>query len=228
MVVGIHQPNYLPWLGYFFKISQCEKFVFLDSVQFTKGLFINRTKIRTPKGWIWLTIPVKTKGKLYQEIFKVKIDNKTSWSRKHLNSLMLNYKRATFFEKYTNFFKEIYKEKWEKLSELNARIIEYIARELNIKVEFFRASELGIQGKSTELLINICKAVGANTYISGPSGKKYLQEHRFSEEKLTLRYINFLHPTYRQLYTPFLLNMSIVDLLFNEGSESLRILQQSK
>lgn len=225
MIVAIHQPNYLPWLGYFYKMSRCNIFVMLDNVQYTKDGFINRNKIKTSQGAIWLTIGVLTKGHYGQHISEVELNNNVPWSSIHQKSLSQNYSKAPYFRNYISFFEDIYRRKWERLADLNEALIGVICEVLGIKdVKFVRASELNVSGQGTELLVNICQAVGADTYLSGPSGQKYMDEGLFEKENISLRYSDFQHPTYTQLWGDFIPNMSIIDLLFNEGEKSLDIL----
>ncbi len=118
MIVAIHQPNFWPWIAYFYKILRCDTFVFLDNVQYTKNSFINRNKIKTSQGYIWLTVPVSFN--FGQKILEVKINNNTDWRKKHLKTLELNYKKAIFFEEIYEIIKEVYyKEEWLYLIDLN-------------------------------------------------------------------------------------------------------------
>ena len=98
MILSAHQPAYLPWLGYFDKIIKSDVFVFLDTVQFEKNSFINRNKIKTPQGSVWLTVPVKLKGHLDVPLLKIEIDHKINWQKNHLKSIYLNYKKAPHYK----------------------------------------------------------------------------------------------------------------------------------
>jgi len=225
MIVAIHQPNYIPWLGYFYKIANCDIFVLLDNVQYNKNGFRNRNKIKTSQGTAWLSVGVLTKGCYGQLITEVEINNNVTWSSIHEKTISQNYSRAPYFKKYKAFFEDVYHRKWERLVDLDEALIKVIYEILVIKgVKFIRASDLNTSGQSTELLVNICKAVGADTYLSGPSGQKYMDEGLFVREGLSLRYSDFKHPSYSQLWGDFIPNMSIIDLIFNEGEKSLEIL----
>jgi len=225
MIVAIHQPNYLPWLGYFYKIASCNIFVLLDNAQFSKNGFINRNKIKTRQGAEWLTVGVLTKSRYGQLINEVEINNSVPWSSIHEKSIFQNYSKAPYFKDYISAFQDIYHGKWERLVDLNEALIKVICRILSIRsVEFTRASKLNVSGQSTELLVNICKAVGGDSYLSGPSGQKYMDEELFEKEGISLGYSDFRHPTYTQLWGDFIPNMSIIDLIFNEGEKSLEIL----
>lgn len=228
MKVTIHQPNYLPYLGFFNKINKSDIFVSLDTVQFVKSgplAWMNRNKIRTAEGWAWLTVPVLTRGKFPVSMQKALIDNGIDWKKKHFSSLYYSYKRAKYFDKYIGFFEELYKKEWQSLNLLNEEIIKYLLAELAISVKIVRASDLNTKAKGTELLVAICKQVGANQYIYGKHGADYMEFNRFKENGIKLIADNFISPCYNQLYKPFIENLSIVDLLFNEGENSLKILQ---
>lgn len=230
MRIAIHQPNYLPYLGFFHKIYLSDIFAILDTAQFVKsGLlaWMNRNKIRTSQGWTWLTVPVLTKGKFPVSIKDARIGNTSDWRRKHLNSLCLNYRKAPYFHKYIQFFEALYKNEWEGLSQLNIEIIGYLLKELKISVKVVKVSDLKVRGKGSELLINICKELGADEYIYGQHGDDYMDFIQFEQNKIRLTPQDFKHPRYKQLYEPFLENMSAIDLLFNEGENSLAILQKA-
>lgn len=225
MIIGIHQPNYLPWLGYFYKIARSDIFVFLDNAQYSKSSFINRNKIKTSQGAAWLTVDVLKKGRFKQLINEVEINNDTSWSSTHEKTISQNYSKARYFEKYKNFFEDVYHRRWQQLVDLNEALTTLICDISGISgVKFIRASEINVRGQSTELLINICKAVGADTYLSGFGAKQYMDEKAFEQANISLRYYDFEHPTYHQLWGEFIPNLSIIDLLFNEGDKSLEIL----
>jgi hypothetical protein len=166
MIVAIHQPNFLPWLGYFYKIAKCDVFVLLDNVQYVKNSFINRNKIKTPQGAQWLTVPVKTKGRFGQLIKDVEINNTVDWRKRHLRTLEMNYKRAKYFEPVFRGVEAIYFARdWQNLCELNIEILKWVVSILGIEKKLMRASELNVKGEGTQLLINIVKEVGGNTYL---------------------------------------------------------------
>ncbi|MFH1096297.1 MAG: WbqC family protein [Candidatus Desantisbacteria bacterium] len=230
MIVSIHQPDYLPWLGFFDKISRCDVFVLLDNVQFSKNYFTNRNKIRTAQEWTWLTVPVLTKGKADQRIDEVKINsiNEKRWAEKHWKSLEQSYKKAPFFSEHADFFYQLYSRQWDSLAELNKTIIYYLVDAFGIKTRICEVAEIAAEGNSTELLSNICQSLVADTYLSGAFGKEYLEEGLFTDHKIKVAYQDFFHPEYKQVFSPFIPNMSAIDLLFNYGKDSLQILQGEK
>ncbi len=228
MIISVHQPQYLPWLGFFDKIQRSDCFVFLDNVQYKKREFQNRNKIRTKDGWIWLTVPVVTKGLYTQKIKEVMIDNSLGWSSNHLKSIRLNYIHSPFFKAYFDFFEKLYSRQWVKLVDLNIYIIREICKFLGIDKEIHLESDLNISSQKTERIIDISKALKADSYLSGEGGRSYLDEAEFSKANIKLIYQGFSHPEYEQSYESFIPYMSIIDLLFNKGKESLVILKGNR
>jgi hypothetical protein len=223
-IVAIHQPNFLPWLGFFYKMLKSDIFVFLDNVQFSKNSFQNRVKIKSSQGAIWLTVPILHNfGQLTKD---VRINNKEPWREKHLKTFEMNYKRAAYFKPFFELLQEIYfKKEWELLVDFNTELISHISKFLGIKTETIRASSLNVSGKSTDLLINIVKELNGSIYLSGKGGANYQDEKKFKNNGIELRYSDFKHPTYPQLWGEFIEGLSIVDLLFNCGEKSLGYLK---
>lgn len=228
MILSVHQPQYLPWFGYFDKIARSDCFVFLDTVQYKAREFQNRNKIRTKNREMWLTVPVISKGLGRQKICDVKIDNSSDWRKKHWESIKRCYTKAPFFKEYASFFENIYCSNWIKLADLNITIIKYLLKELKIDTPLHFESEIGTTAEKTERIIEICKKINANTYLSGVGGKAYLKEERFREEGIKLAYQEYTHPVYHQQFMSsekdFIPYMSIMDLFFNEGVRSREIL----
>jgi len=225
MIVSVHQPQYIPWLGFFDKIKRSDCFVFLDLVQYKPREFQNRNKICTKDGWLWLTVPVISKGQGRQKIADVLIDNESNWQNKHWGGIRSGYARAPFFKQHSSFFEEVYSVKWGKLTDLNVHIIKYILQQLHIDTPLRFESEIGTTCESTERIIEICRKLNADTYLSGMGGKDYLNEERFKEENIKLEYQHYHHPVYRQVFdAPFISHLSVIDLLFNEGEKSARVI----
>jgi hypothetical protein len=230
-IVGIHQPNFLPWIGFFYKILRSDIFVFLDNVQLPIGRsFCYRNKIKTPNGELWLSIPISRAGKSLKDLLinQVEIDNSQHWREKHLKTLEMNYKKAKFFQEVFSEIERIYySQSWQNLSDLNISLIKAIVLYLDLSKTFVKSSALGIQAKSTELLIQIVKKLGGNVYLSGLGGGKYQDEGLFKKAEIKLEYYDFHHPAYTQLWGGFIPNLSITDLLFNLGQKSLDIIRNS-
>ncbi|NQT30407.1 MAG: WbqC family protein [Candidatus Saganbacteria bacterium] len=219
MILSVHQPEYLPYMGFFLKMMLCDEFVIMDHVQYSKQSWQNRNRIRSKDGELLLTVPVLTKGKSGQAINEVQINNCDNWMKKHLRSMVSNYCKTPFFDVHRPFFEDIYSKRWEKLVDLNMAIIKYLVTQLGIRITIVRTSEFGPSGQKTDLLIDICKRLGFDTYLSGSGGRLYIDEARFRDQNLKSLYVDFKHPVYKQQYEPFLANMSLIDLLFNYGSE---------
>jgi hypothetical protein len=225
MVVAIHQPNFLPWLGYFYKIAKSDVFVLLDNVQYSKNGFINRNKVKTPPGIeLWLTVPVKSNGLSDLLIKDVHISNQIDWRKKHLQTLEMSYKRSRYFNQLYDDIKKVYYEvDWNNLCLFNISLLKMIIDKLDLKTQLITASELNVEGKSTQLLINIIKKLNGQTYLSGYGGSKYQDEDLFEKAGITLQYYDFKPPTYPQLWGNFISKLSVIDLLFNCGFEILDV-----
>lgn len=225
MIVSVHQPQYLPWLGYFHKIAQSEAFVFLDNVQYKKREFQNRNKILTGTGPLWLTVPVKTKGKFDQLIKDVEVDNSENWRKDHFESIRTNYHKAPFFKEHEQFLASVYSKEWHKLMDLNVYIIMYILEYLEIPAKIVFETSLSAEGVKTGRIVSICKKINATVYLSGQGAKDYLEEEEFKTAGIGLEYQAFEHPSYTQLLPGFVSHLSIIDLLFNKGKESVKIIK---
>jgi hypothetical protein len=226
VIVSINQPAYLPWLGYFDRISASDLHIVLDHVQFEKNSFINRNKVRTSDGWTWLTVPVLTKGRFGElPILSVEVDNTKPWPAKHWATIRQSYAKCPHFAEYGSFFEHIYSRTWPQLAELARETTEYIAREaFGITTPMRRSSEMNPAGAKSELILNLCKSVGATVYLSGPLGRGYLDEGRFAEAGISVRYHDYVHPKYPQRHAGFEPFMSAVDVLFNCGRDSKSLL----
>ena len=227
MIASIHQCNFIPWLGYFYKIAHSDIFIFLDDVQYTKGGFTNRNRIKTPSGAQWLTLPIFHTGKYGQLISETTIVQKERSIKKIINSIRANYSKAQYFHNYFDEFQQILTDADDNLAEMNILLINWIMRLLNIKIETRRSSTLNnVTGTSTERLVSLCKNVGADEYISGFGGVKYQEEQIFKDAGITSKMTTFNHPEYNQLWNGFIPTLTILDLLFNCGSESKKYLKE--
>ena len=224
MILTAHQPVYLPWLGLFHKIALSDAFCYFNDVQYQVKDYNSRNKIKTANGAIWLTVPVLTKGYREKKIKEIEINNSIDWRKKHWKSIYLNYKKAPYFNKYANFLEETYKREWRYLVDLNEEMLKWFLEQLGIKVDYFKASELNFQSYKSELVLNMCKKLRADSYIFGALGKDYAQEENFVKNGVKIYFQDYKHPIYPQLYGEFMPYMSIIDLLFNCGENSLAIL----
>jgi len=218
VIIGIHQPAYLPWLGYFDRIRSVDLFIFLVTVQFQKGSFQNRNKVMTQTGSKWLTIPVETAGKFYDTTLKdLRVDNKQRWQSKHWSTLKMNYGSAPAFDSISGEIKGFYYETWAFLADLCWEMLLVFNRLLGLKTPMIKASELGeIDGQKSDLVLNLCREVGAHTYLSGSQGRNYLNEPSFAASGIKVEYQNFSPIPYHQRSETFVPTLGIVDFLFNE------------
>jgi len=227
MIVTIHQPQYLPWLGYFDKADRADIFILLDNVQYKKNDWQNRNKIRTSQGSQWLTVPVISN--FGQKIIDVKIDQKQNWQKAHCSAIKLNYGKAKYYEKYISEIEDIYQQKWEYLVDINMILLEKIVGWLGITTRLVRSSKYAVAEESTQRLVDLCLQFDANTYLSGADGEKYLEFEKFKEKNITVTTQDYCHPVYSQLWSvnnnQFSSHMSVLDLLFNHGDDSLKILR---
>lgn len=218
--VAIHQPNFIPWLGYFHKIAHSDVFVFLDDVEYTKNSFINRNRIKTPRGAQWLTIPVVYSGRSKQKICETQIFNPKKSIKKILSMLEMNYKKAQYFQEYFHPFKNIISKEFETLAELNIEINKWICDILNLNTEVQISSDLSIEtDDATERLISICEYFNASSYLSGFGGSNYQEKEQFAAVKIELITSSFIQKEYDQLWGDYIPNLSVIDALFNIGKE---------
>lgn len=225
MRIGILQPGYLPWLGFFEQMYRSDIFVIYDDVQYNKHSWRNRNRIKTANGVQWLTVPVLVKFNGLPLINEVKIDNKLNWRKKHLFSIKQNYSKAPFYKKYIDIFRDAYSRDWEYLIDINMYFIYELAKCLGINnKKIVRSSTLDVVGNRIERLVSICKVFRADTFYEGAVGRNYLDEKYFAEHGIKLEYQDYKHPIYNQLYKDFVPYLSVIDLLFNHGEESLSIL----
>jgi hypothetical protein len=224
--VVVLQPSYLPWLGYFAQMHRSDVFVVYDDVQYDKHSWRNRNRIKTAGGAQWLTVPVLTRGKDLPSNREVEIDNRQAWRRKHLLSLEQSYARAPFFGEYLGTFQDLLGREWRRLLDLNLACLNALAGLLRLRSPVRLASELGVPGRSTERLVGICRALGADRLFEGAAGRDYLDEAAFARAGIALEYQDYRHPVYPQLHGDFVPFLSVVDLLFNCGPRSLEVLAQ--
>lgn len=229
--LAIHQPNYIPWLGFFYKMAECDLFIFLDTIQYPRGRsFAARNRIKTPNGSIFLTIPVHIpkghEGKVLYTDIQLQDEG---WKEKHLKTLLLNYKRAPYFEEIYQIYKSQIN-RYVNLVDLNIGLISAFADYLNITTKTLRLSEILKEfGQKTQLIIDICKKCNTNEYLSGTGGgRDYNNEEQLNQHGIQLIYSEFSHPQYPQLWDDFESHLSIIDLLFNCGKSSINILLQKK
>jgi len=220
--VAIVQSNYIPWKGYFDIIGSVDLFIFHDDLQYTKGDWRNRNKIKTPKGTEWLTIPCgASEHRLICDVELTSVD----WQRKHWNLIQTHYVKSPYFKQYSPFFEEIYLgQTWENLSEMNQHIIKAISIDLLGMTTLFDDSRAyKLEEAKENRVIELLNKVGAKIYLSGPTAKSYLTDFAFASAGIDLEWMNYDgYPEYPQLYPPFEHSVSIIDMFFNCGKDTPR------
>ena len=218
--VAILQSSYLPWKGYFDIIHDVDLFIFYDCVQFTKRDWRTRNYFKMEEKRQLISVPVH--GSTEMNINQIKIANQQPWKRKHYNAFKLSYGKCEFFKDYDYILEDFFvNNNWEYLSDFNQHCIKEISKILKIKTEFINSSELNLTGSKTDRLIYALKKVKADLYISGPAAKGYIEPDKFIREGIELKYKDYKgYPEYRQKGNNFLHEVTILDLLFNEGEKS--------
>ncbi len=227
MIVAVHQPQYLPWLGYFDKILRADIFVLLDNVQFKKNEWQNRNRIKTAQGWQWLTVPVRYK--FPQRINEVTINNTVKWQHKQRQAILSNYKKAPCYHYLDTVFDDIFSCVWQSMAQLNIRLVTNLTKVLGIDTPLFVASELfDFPNDPDERLIAITKHFNADTYLAGSGGRQYMDLTKFRERGIDVLFQDYKHPVYGQRFEGFVPNMSVIDLILNQGENSLSILRGNR
>lgn len=226
-LVAVHQPQYIPWLGYFDKMDQCDIFCLLDTVQYKKNEYQNRNRIKTDKGWQWLTVPVTYR--FPQRIDEVEISSGDTWARKHLEAIRTHYRKAPWYELYIGRLESFFERKWRKLADVNEACVRMLMEMAGIECELVLASRLPVENEHpTGRLIELVRFLGGDRYLAGRDGAKYMDIELFKKERIGLCFQQFDHPVYPQCYGAFEPYMSILDLLFNCGPSSLSILREAR
>jgi hypothetical protein len=225
-VAAIHQPQYLPYLGFFHKLAHCDVFVVLDDVQFQRGGLQNRNRIKTSAGCKWLTVPVTQNS--HQALREVRINPTYPWQRKHVNALQQNYGRAPYFDPHGPDVVTLLQRPWENLTQLNMSLTNMILGVLGINRTIVYSSDLRAPGQRSDLLVNLCRAVGATSYLSGPGGRRYLDVAAFDRSGIQVIWQDFTCPTYAQMFPDlgFIADLSIVDVLLCCGPDTAMFLKE--
>ncbi|WP_287963187.1 WbqC family protein [Alcanivorax sp.] len=229
--VVIHQPDFLPYLGFFHRLLHADLYVVLDHVQFvssTSRSWTNRDKIKTPKGEKWLTVSV-CKCPRDTPINRVLLSDTVDWRANNLNLLYQHYREAPYFKEIHPHLERLYEAEFRYLSEFTKASIDLLCELLGIDIDMVLSSDLGCQGQKNELLVDILQRVGATTYLSGVGARAYFDPAPFERAGIEVIWQEFRHPVYSQPYGEFIPNLSSIDLLYNEGIDGARrILREAK
>ena len=226
MRAGIIQSNYIPWRGYFDFIDSVDLFVFHDDLQYTKGDWRNRNKIKTPQGLRWLSVPVHYRN-TSQLICETEIDYSQNWRASHINKFKNSYQKAPFFEDALELLEEGLVHADPTISQLNIRLVRLVCDYLQITTPLVMSSDFGVTGAATERVINLLESAGASVYLSGSSAEDYLDESLFCEHDISLEYKTYDYPPYPQLWGEFVGTVTALDLIANTGPEARRFLKST-
>ena len=233
MLVAIHQPNFLPWLGYFDRMVHADLFVLLDHVQFERRNYQNRALIRLEGEARWLTVPVVQLSQK-EKIVDKRIDNPPEatarwWGPNSFNTLRYAYRKAPYFDLYAPRLKQIFETRWEKLVDLNIATLELAREALDIRTPMVRSSTLAVEGQRSALLLDICRKVGATAFLGGMGGsREYLDKEAFAAANMGVVWQDFRAPQYAQCGDgPFTPGLSVLDVLFNCGPASRELVWPS-
>jgi hypothetical protein len=225
--IAIIQSNYIPWKGYFDIINMVDEFIVYDDAQFTKNSWRNRNRIKTPKGPVWLTIPVVTGGRFGQAIDEVEIAD-PSWAEKHWRSWQTHYAAAPFFATFAPRVEALYAAaaKEGRLSQVNMLFLKGMCELLGIRTPLTWSRDYQVEGAKTDRVIALCKAAGATAYLSGPAAQDYIETEKFVAAGIELSYMDYgAYSEYPQVHPPFDHAVSAIDLLFCAGAEARRFMK---
>lgn len=224
MIIAAHQPNFIPWLGYFDKMRKADVFVTVDHVQMERQSFQNRTRIKTGDGVRWITVPVVQESR-DERVADKRIDNSREgrfrWGRKMTLTLKYAYQSAPHYAEFAPALTDILEGRWDLLADLNHKLIDFCRDALQIRTPIVKSTELKIAGVKSEMVLNMCRQLGAHAYLSGNGASRdYLDVAAFERAGIEVLWQDFQHPRYEQRppAAPFIEKLSALDLLFNRGS----------
>lgn len=232
VIVSGHQPSYLPWLGFFHKLSLCDRYVFMDTVQFEDNGWLHRNRIRVPDGWIWLTIPIdheRSNKERLDEVYPKGIDDpddKQFWQNEHWEAIHHSYAGAEYYDEYAPELEIIYKDTvWERLCDVNWAQFKLFSRWLDLDDrEVVRMTNYEFEGTKDDLILDHVETLSGDAVVFGTNGTNYVDVSKFDERGIGVYFQNYQHPTYDQRFEGFQPNMSIIDLVFNHGPDAREIL----
>jgi hypothetical protein len=226
MLVAIHQPNYLPWLGYLDRMATADLFIVLDHVQFERRNYQNRTQILLEGEARWLTVPVVQLSQK-ERIIDKRVDNSEGgsrlWGPNHFKTLRYAYRKSPYFERYAPRLKELLEAPWDRLLDLNMAMLEFMRDVFEIRTPLRLSSQMDADGARSELLLNLCREVGPDTTFLGGLGgsRRYLDQEAFASAGIGVRWQELEHPVYPQCGGgPFTPGLTALDLLFNVGPDA--------
>lgn len=227
MIIAIHQPECLPWMGFFNKMHRAHRYVVFDHVQYKKRYFENRNRIKLGNKATWVTVPVESKGKFVQCIKDVEIDNSMPWQDKMIRTIHHGYAKTPYYHRYFHEIERLIGQRtYSRLIDFNLQFIEWFRSVLSIETPMVRSSDLNVDGyQGSELILQINRVMGAHQYLCGVSGRDYLKEAEFRNTGVEIVWQCFQPQPYPQTGDGFIANLSTLDLVFNCGPDSARRIQ---
>lgn len=226
MIVSIHQPDYIPYIGYFYKIFRSDKFVFLDDAQYSNDNMHQWNRIKTPQGELRLKIPVE--HHFGDKICEVRTKDELNWKDKHLKNIEMNYGKCPYFNEIFPTFQSKLSANYSNLAEMNIEMNRWICESFSFQTEFYMASQMDVYSKKEERVIELCSLLGAHEYISGNGAKAYQHDENFRAKGIQLTYTDYHPVAYRQRWKGFTPNLSILDYIFNNGFDFSAAIQFEK
>ena len=217
MIVGAIQSNYIPWRGYFDLIRSVDVFILADSLQYTTRSYRNRAKLLGARGTRWMTVPVRRRSPMPIEEVAIGQGPGDPWPAVHAATLTATLGRARFFEQALEIWQPAANRSHLRLSALNADLIVSVCRSLGIGTEIRRDGGLLRGFGRTRRIVEMMKALGAKTYLSGPSARNYLEVEQFRHHGLGLQFKSYTYPPYPQQFGGFVEGASIIDTIANVG-----------
>jgi len=223
MIVAVHQPDFLPYLGFFRKMFQADTFVVYDTAQYSKNGYHNRNRIKSPNGSQWITVPIRRSG--LRAMKDVDVDNSRKWPVARLKTIEANYRNAPYFETYFDGLSEALTHHYDRLVELNMVLLRLVSGWLGIEKTIVRSSQLPEPSTTdpTEKLLHFTRACGGSVYLAGPGGRDYLKEDKF--DAIRLEYSRFIPKPYPQLFGAFIPDLSVIDAVFNCGESAKQLVE---
>lgn len=225
-IVAIHQPNFFPWLGFFDKLIRCDVFVLLDDVQFPKtgGTWMNRVKLLSNGSPIWVTAPIVRAYHGTRRISEIQINEATPWREKLVRTVYASYAQTPYFRELFQVFEPLILNSAHSLLEYNHFSIETMAGLFGIDTQkIVLGSSLNVSSHSTDMLVEMTRAVGGTAYLSGDGAGGYQEAEKFAQAGLALMFQNYTHPLYKQIRSEkFVAGLSVLDALFHVGLERVR------
>lgn len=220
------QPGYLPWLGYFAQICHADVFVHLDDVQFDRHGWRNRNRIKGPNGPQWLTVPVRISGQEKPRINEVLIDpTRTNWAAKHLKTIEINYSACPFFRWLYDDLRDVLASSWTHIAQLDIALVDLLCQKLGLVCQFRRSSQMTLPEDRCDRLVAVCRQLGCNHYYAGAASRAYMDLSVFDDAGIDVSFQDYHHPTYPQRYAGFESHLSVIDLMFHRGPDSLAVIK---